>query len=73
MKAIGESMVSKGLDIEYLHCASDNNSIDGVIIPFCKVGIVDGTAPHVIEPKVLGGIEEYVNLGAARDSQKLSN
>ncbi|MFC0562444.1 PRK06851 family protein [Halalkalibacter alkalisediminis] len=72
MKAVGEQMVSKGLDIEYLHCSSDNNSIDGVIIPKFKIGIVDGTAPHVIEPKAPGIIDEYVNLGVAWDSEKLA-
>lgn len=72
MKNIGELMERKGLDIEYLHCSSDNNSIDGMILPACKLGIVDGTAPHVIEPKAPGVIEEYVNLGNAWDSEKLA-
>lgn len=72
MKAVGEKMLSKGFDIEYLHCSSDNNSIDGVIIRALKAGIVDGTAPHVIEPKAPGAIEEYVNLGTAWDSKKLA-
>ncbi|WP_413374977.1 PRK06851 family protein [Alkalihalobacillus sp. 1P02AB] len=72
MKSIGEEMVSKGLDVEYLHCASDNDSIDGIILPQFLVGIVDGTAPHVIEPKAPGVIEEYVNLGVAWDSKKLA-
>ncbi|WP_299088454.1 PRK06851 family protein [uncultured Metabacillus sp.] len=72
MKRIGEYMEGKGFDIEYLHCASDNHSIDGVLLPAYKVGIVDGTAPHIIEPKAPGVIEEYVNLGVAWDSQKLS-
>ena len=72
MKAIGEEMAGKGLSIEYLHCASDNNSIDGVIIPSCKVAIVDGTIPHIIEPQAPGVIEEYVNLGVAWESQKLA-
>ncbi|MDT8861611.1 PRK06851 family protein [Alkalihalobacillus sp. MEB130] len=71
MKAVGQKMVSKGIDIEYLHCSSDNESIDGVILPKYRVGIVDGTAPHVIEPKAPGVIEEYVNLGVAWDSEKL--
>lgn len=73
MKAIGETMVDKGIDIEYLHCASDTNSIDGVILPKYKVGVVDGTAPHVIEPKAPGVIEEYVNLGVAWNSDKLAS
>jgi hypothetical protein len=71
MKEIGAEWVGKGYDIEFLHCPSDNGSIDGVIIPVLKIGIVDGTAPHVIEPKVPGVIEEYVNIGAAWNSQEL--
>lgn len=72
IKNIGSKWVGKGYDIEYLHCSSDNQSVDGLIIPSLKIGIVDGTAPHVIEPKVPGAIEEYVNLGEAWDSDKLS-
>lgn len=71
MKAIGREWNGRGYDIEFLHCSSDNNSIDGVIIPKLKVGIVDGTAPHIIEPKLPGVVEEYVNLGVAWDSEKL--
>ncbi len=50
MKKIGSAFFEKGYDVEFLHCASDNDSIDGVRIPALKAGIVDGTAPHVIEP-----------------------
>ncbi|MFO1442311.1 PRK06851 family protein [Bacillus sp. Bva_UNVM-123] len=73
MKAIGSEWVSKGYDLEYIHCSSDNDSIDGVIIPALKVGIVDGTAPHVIEPEAPGVTEEYVNLGEAWDSKALAS
>lgn len=72
MKSVGEKMLNKGFNIEYLHCSSDNSSIDGVIIRSLGVGIVDGTAPHVIEPKVPGAIEEYVNLGVAWNSKQLA-
>lgn len=71
MKNIGNEWKEKGYEIEFLHCSSDNNSIDGVIIPALKVGIVDGTAPHVIEPKTPGAVEEYINLGAAWDAKAL--
>ncbi|MBA4535741.1 hypothetical protein H1Z61_00975 [Bacillus aquiflavi] len=71
MKKIGKKWVEKGYDIEYIFCSSDSDSIDGVIITKLKIGIVDGTAPHVIEPKAPGAIEEYVNLGVAWDSAKL--
>ncbi|ACD51958.1 hypothetical protein FDB55_03230 [Clostridium botulinum] len=71
IKSIGNEWCNKGYDIEFLHCSSDNNSLDGVIIPKIKVAIVDGTAPHVIEPTAPGAIEEYVNLGVAWDTNKL--
>jgi len=72
MKKIGQEWVEKGYNIEFLHCSSDNNSIDGVIIPSLKVGLVDGTAPHVIEPKAPGAVEEYINLGEAWNSHALN-
>ncbi|MBT2680251.1 PRK06851 family protein [Bacillus sp. ISL-35] len=71
MKKIGNEWQEKGYDIQFLHCSSDNNSIDGVLIPELNVGIVDGTAPHVIEPKAPGAVEEYINLGEAWNSGKL--
>lgn len=71
MKEVGKQWLEQGYDIEFLHCSSDNQSIDGVIIPALKAGIVDGTSPHVIEPKAPGAVEEYINLGEAWDSAKL--
>jgi hypothetical protein len=73
MKKIGKQWVERGFDIEFLHCSSDNDSIDGVLIPALKVGIVDGTAPHIIEPKAPGAVEEYINLGTAWDTKSLKH
>ncbi|QHS23632.1 hypothetical protein GWK91_11995 [Virgibacillus sp. MSP4-1] len=70
MKKIGEAWGS-AYELEYIHCSADYGSIDGVIIPDLKLGIVDGTAPHVIEPKYPGVIDEYVHLGDAWDSMQL--
>lgn len=72
MKKVGSQWLDNGYNIELLHCSSDNESIDGVIIPALGVGIVDGTAPHVIEPQAPGAIEEYINLGKAWNSSKLA-
>lgn len=73
MKKVGKIYVDKGYDVEYIHCSSDPDSLDGVIVREISVGIVDGTAPHVIEPKVVGAIEEYVNLGTAWNVELLEN
>ena len=72
MKKIGEELEALQYDIEYVHCSADPDSLDGVIVPKLGVGIVDGTAPHVIEPTAPGAIEEYVNLGVAWDTDKLA-
>ncbi|CAG9620030.1 PRK06851 family protein [Sutcliffiella rhizosphaerae] len=65
IKKVAKVWNEKGLDIEMLHCSSDIESVDGVIIRELGVGIVDGTVPHVIEPKAPGAVEEIVNLGEA--------
>lgn len=62
IRSIGMAMVDRGYNVEFLHCASDNQSLDGVIIPAGKVAVVDGTAPHVIDPKYPGAVDEIVNL-----------
>ena len=72
MKKIASDWQEKGQDVEYIHCSSDPESIDGIIFRGLKMGIVDGTEPHVMEPKAPGAIEEYVNLGDAWNSQQLS-
>lgn len=71
IRTIADDLVNRGYDVELIHCASDNGSLDGVIVPELKVGIVDGTAPHVIEPRLPGAVEQYVNLGEAWDSARL--
>ena len=71
IKKVAADWNEKGYDIEMLHCSADINSVDGVIIRALGVGIVDGTAPHVIEPKAPGAVEQYVNLGEAWDASKL--
>jgi hypothetical protein len=73
MKKVSDEWAKKGYDIELLHCSSDPDSLDGVIIRGLGVGIVDGTAPHIIEPIAPGAIDQYVNLGEAWDSAKLAS
>lgn len=71
MKKVGLIYHNMNFDVEYIHCSSDVNSLDGVIIRKLGVAIVDGTAPHVIEPSAPGALEEYVHLGVAWDNEQL--
>lgn len=63
MRRIGLAMADRGYDVEFLCCSSDNDSLDGVIIPEIKLGLVDGTAPHIVDPKNPGVVDEILNLG----------
>lgn len=72
MKFIGVTFLAQEIDVDFLHSCQDPDSLDGVILRTIGVGVVDGTLPHVIEPKVPGAVEEYVNLGAAWDTDVLA-
>ncbi|MCH1627343.1 PRK06851 family protein [Fredinandcohnia quinoae] len=72
MRKIGLIFMEKGYDLEYLHCSSDNQSIDGLIAPELKLGFVDGTAPHIIEPRYPGVVEKVIDLGQYRNDLYLS-
>lgn len=63
MKKIGGQMVELGYDVELHHCSSDNNSLDGIVILEAGIVMVDGTAPHIVDPKYPGGLDEIINLG----------
>ncbi len=73
MKKIGSALEELGQMVEYLHSPSDPDALDGILIPELGAGIVDGTAPHIIEPRAPGAIEEYINLGAGWNTEKLVN
>ena len=41
-----EAFAKRFDDIELIHCSSDVESVDAVIMPKIKVAVVDGTPPH---------------------------
>lgn len=63
MKKISETMQNLGYDAEHMHCSSDNNSLDGVVIPSIGVALIDGTSPHVCDPVFPGTVDEIIHLG----------
>lgn len=71
MKKFAAEMVKKDFSVEYIHCSSDNESLDGIIIPELKIAFVDGTAPHTIDPAIPGAVDEIVNLGAFLNGSQL--
>lgn len=71
MRQIGEDMLQRGYDVELHHCSSDNGSLDGVVVPSIKVALIDGTAPHIVDPKNPGAVDEIVHLGDYWDEEGL--
>lgn len=63
MNKIAHNMAERGYDVEVWLCSSAPESLDGVVIPDLAVAVVDGTAPHIVEPQYPGVVEEIVNLG----------
>ena len=64
MRRIAAAAESQGLDVEYVLCSGDPDSLDGVYIPALRAAWCDGTAPHVTEPRIFGASGNYVNLGS---------
>ncbi len=48
MQLTASEMLDMGYDVDFMHCSSDNESLDGIVIKDLKVALIDGTAPHVV-------------------------
>ena len=67
MRLVAEEAERRGIYHERCRCSSDPDSLDAVIIPEMRRAVYDGTAPHIMEPRVVGSCERIVNFGDAWD------
>lgn len=67
MRRIARHAEAAGEACVFIPCSGDPDSLDGLILPGRRIALVDGTAPHVIEPQYPGVVESYVNLGDCYD------
>lgn len=65
LKKAAQKLKEKGEKVTVCPCSADYNSLDAVIAQNKRLIILDGTAPHVVEPKYPGVSEIIVNLGEA--------
>ncbi len=63
MKTVAARAEDCGMGVERVLCSSDPDSLDGVVIQEAGLALVDGTAPHVVEPELCGCGANYLNLG----------
>ena len=71
MKSLAAYFGEKGERVELCHCSSDPDSLDAVIFPDKRAVIMDGTAPHTLDPSFAGVCETIVNLSDCWDEEKL--
>ena len=62
MKKIAKLAIENNINVEILYCSSDPNSLDCVILSDLKKCIIDGTAPHTMEPKFPGVSDTIINF-----------
>lgn len=63
MKKIASEMQELGYSVEFHHCSSDPKSLDGIVFPEIQIALVDGTSPHIVEPRYPGCVDEILHLG----------
>ena len=67
MKKIGKAAEDAELDVEYVICSGDPDSLDGVLIPAWHVGYADGTSPHILDVALPAASGAYLDLGQFYD------
>jgi len=71
MKAIASELCENDIDVEYHWCSSDNNSLDGIVAGDGQICLVDGTAPHIVDPRYPGAVDWIINMGDFWDQEKI--
>ena len=79
LKTIGKHFVSSGYKVEYFHCSSDPQSLDGIRLVDFNISVVDGTAPHTMNTNVplidskIVNLEQFVNDDVASYTTKINH
>lgn len=63
MRKVAARAAAKGYTVEEFRCASDPDSFDAVRVAELRVVLLDGTAPHSIDPVIPGACDEVIDLG----------
>lgn len=62
MRRLAAAEGARGGRVAYIHCSGDPASLDGAVFIDRRTAIVDGTAPHVLEPTCALAYERYIDL-----------
>ncbi len=62
LRRVYEQLTAAGEEAEVFCCSSDPDSLDAVRFPARRLFLIDGTAPHSVEPAYWGAVEQIVPL-----------
>lgn len=71
MREVSNAAKSKGYSVEEFLCSSDPSSLDGILIKEKSLAVLDGTAPHIHEPTLIGARERFIDLSVFLDCEQL--
>ena len=71
MQEAGKHFETSGCRVEYYHCSGDPDSLDAVFAPEKGLLILDGTAPHIVDPRLPGAADGILNLGVCLNEKQL--
>ncbi len=72
MRRVTEHLSALNQSVEVFHCSSDPDSLDGIAAPDLGFALIDGTAPHMLDPVLPGAEDGILNLGECLDEELLS-
>lgn len=66
MKIIGQAMLEQGYAVEYHHCSSNPDYLDGLVIPRLNAALIDHSSPYTIAFEHAGCVDEILAFGEYR-------
>ena len=63
MRRVHAALCANGEPSTLSFCSGDPDSLDGVAVPHAGLLILDGTAPHIVDPEIPGARDSIINLG----------
>ena len=77
LKRLGKQLEEEGESVTYLHCSSDPESLDGIYLSRHNSAVIDGTAPHLTDPRYPGASDTVLNfcdlIGQIADGETVAN
>ncbi|MBR3739740.1 MAG: hypothetical protein IKN04_04680 [Clostridia bacterium] len=73
MRDVGRHYERLGMEVDYYFCSGDPDSLDAVFVPGRGFLVMDGTAPHIVDPALPGAGDGILNLGVCLEEKQLSS